>query len=66
MRKAYKRLERNGRIYILHLETEGVLFGPTWSSVASCESNKSNLERYKAIVRLLNECETHTNHHSND
>lgn len=60
MKKRYKRLEKGGRIFILHWTTEGMLFGPDWERVASFDKNESNLERCKTIIRLLNACDMHT------
>ena len=59
MKKRYKRLEKGGRIFILHWTTDGMLFGPDWERVASFERNGPNLERCKTIIKLMNECDTH-------
>lgn len=66
MKKNYKRLEKNGKVYILHWATEGMLFGPTWDCIASFDNKGSNLERCKTIVKLLNECDKHTIHPDDD
>ncbi len=66
MKKNYKRTENQGKIHILHWETDGVLFGPCWASIAVFENTHKNLERCKTIVRLMNECDKHTDHPDND
>ncbi len=66
MKKRYKHLERNGKIYILHWESEGRLFGPAWDCVATFDNKDTNLERCKSIIRLMNECDKHTEHFNDD
>ena len=61
MKKRYKVLAKSGSIFILHWVTDGVLFGPEWSSIAKFANNASNLERCKNIIRLMNECDKSTN-----
>lgn len=60
MKKRYKLLEKASHIYILHWETEGLLFGPEWKIAAKFARCDSNLERCKEVVRLMNECDRHT------
>ncbi len=64
--KNFKRTERNGKIHIVHRETDGVLFGPCWATIATFDNKDDNLERCKTIVRLMNECDKHTDHPNND
>ena len=59
MKKRYKWLEKNGKLYILHWSAEGRLFGADWDSVAGFEANPENRERCKTIIRLMNECDKH-------
>lgn len=66
MKKNFKHLEKNGRIYIMRWIDDGVLFGPDWESIASFDKNPPNLERCKTITRLLNECDKHTKKSDND
>lgn len=58
--KKYKMLRRGGRIYILHWESDGKLFGPGWDAIAGFEGNDSNERRCMSIVRLMNECDNYT------
>lgn len=60
MKKRYKLLEKTAHIYILYWETEGVLFGPEWKIIAKFTKCDSNLERCKSVIRLMNECDRHT------
>lgn len=66
MKKRYKLLEKNGKVHILHWVTDGVLFGPDWESIATFDKQDSNLERCKTIIRLMNECDKHTDHPNDD
>ncbi|WP_304647417.1 hypothetical protein [uncultured Duncaniella sp.] len=66
MKKRFKLIDRHGKVNILQWVTDGVLFGPNWESMASFDSNKSNLERCKTIIRLMNECDKHTDHPNDD
>lgn len=66
MKKRFKLRDRHGKIHILQWVTDGVLFGPNWESVASFESNESNMTRCKTIVQLMNKCDKHTSHHEDD
>lgn len=66
MKKRYKLLKQNSKILILHWETDGMLFGPDWVCVASFEKVEANQERVKTIIRLMNECDKHTEHNNND
>ena len=61
MKKSFKRIENGDKIHILHWETDGVLFGPCWSSIALFDNTMENLERCKTIVKLMNQCDMHTN-----
>ncbi len=66
MKKRFKLLNRVGKIYILHWTVDGKLFGADWEAVAVFEDNDSNRERCKAIIRLMNECDRHTDPSDND
>lgn len=57
MKKRYKLLEKKDYVYILHWETDGMLFGPEWVIVAKFPGNEPNIERCRQIVRLMNECD---------
>ena len=61
MKKQYKLLNKNGTIYLLRWAVNGVLFGPRWESIAGFGNPNGNIERCKTIVRLMNECDKHTN-----
>lgn len=60
MKKRYKILNRSGTIHILHWVVDGKLFGPGWETVATFGDTASNIERCKTIIRLMNECDKHT------
>lgn len=66
MKKRFKLLNRSGKVYILHWSADGKLFGPDWGSVATFDDKDSNLERCKTIIRLMNECDKHTDHPNDD
>lgn len=66
MKKRYKLLKQNSKILILHWETDGMLFGPDWVCIASFENVEANQERVKTIIRLMNECDKHTEQNNND
>lgn len=66
MRKRYKLLVKNGKVHILHWESDGKLFGPEYDCIASFDHKTANVDRCKSIVRLMNECERHTNHQDNE
>ena len=61
MKKQYKLLNKNGTIYLLRWAVKGGLFGPRWESLACFDNRNGNIERRKTIVRLMNECDKHTN-----
>lgn len=61
MKKNYKWLESNGKLYILHW-ADGKLFGSDWECVASFSANAENLKRCKNITKLMNECDKNINH----
>lgn len=60
MKKRYKRLVKNDKIYILYWEMDGVLFGPDWKSVAMFDNTHANQQRCKEIVSLMNKCDRKT------
>lgn len=60
MKKQYKRLSSRGKIHVLRL-TVG-LFGEQWESVGCFDDRDGNLDRCVQIVKLLNECDKHTDH----
>lgn len=62
MKKRFKMLNRANKIYILRWTVDGKLFGPDWEEIATFDNQASNVERCKTIIRLLNECDKHTNH----
>jgi len=66
MKKRFNLLNRSGKVHILHWSADGRLFGPDWETVAAFDDEDLNMERCKTIIRLLNECDKHTNHHNND
>ncbi len=67
MKKRFKLLnDKRGRILLLKWETDGVLFGPDWGCIAAFDNTDNNLERCKTIIRLMNECDKHTDHPNND
>lgn len=57
MKKRYKLLERKEHVYILHWQTDGMLFGPEWGVIAKFSKNEANLERCREIIRLMNDCD---------
>lgn len=60
MKKRFKLRAQGGKILILRWQSEGVLFGPQWEGITAFDNNDNNLERCKAIIRLMNECDNHT------
>lgn len=66
MKKRFKLLNRYGKVHILRWSADGRLFGPDWESVVAFDDNDSNRERCKTIIRLMNECDKHTDRHNND
>ncbi len=61
MKKRFKLRKQSGKITILRWQSEGVLFGPQWEGITTFDNAENNLERCKAIIRLMNECDEHTN-----
>ena len=55
MKKRFKMIKKNGKVYLLQWVTEGKLFGPDWDLIASF--GEQHIERCKQIVKLLNECD---------
>lgn len=66
MKKRFKLLNRVGKILILHWSSDGKLFGPDWEAIAAFDDKDSNIERCRTIIRLMNECDKHTNHVEDD
>lgn len=66
MTKRFKHLTKNGKVYLLHFVTDGVLFGSGWRCLASFDETRGNIKRCESITRLLNECDSHTNHPDDD
>ena len=66
MKKRYKLLVKNGKVHILHWETDGVLFGPDWECIAVFDDIDSNIERCQRIIRIMNECDKHKDNSEND
>lgn len=66
MKKRFKLLNQKGKILILKWEVEGRLFGPDWDCIAAFENVDGNLDRVKTIIRLMNECDKHTEQNNND
>ena len=65
MKKNYKWLMKNGKVYLLH-RTVG-LFGEQWECFGSFDNKDCNSERSKTIIKLLNQCDLHTeNFNEND
>lgn len=66
MKKRFKLLNQNGKVLILKWVDDGKLFGSDWDCIAMFENVDANQERVKAIIRLMNECDKHTDHPNND
>lgn len=62
MKKRFKLRKKSGKIFILRWQSEGVLFGPQWEGIITFDNVDNNIDRCKAIVRLMNECDQHTNY----
>ena len=62
MKKRYKLLKSGKCVFILRWVADGKLFGPDWEESGRFDNNAGNIERCKAIIRLMNECDRHTNH----
>lgn len=60
MKKRFKLLIRNGKILMLKWEADGKLFGSDWDCIAAFDNVDTNLERVKTIIRLMNECDKHS------
>lgn len=56
MKKEFKYRYDTHHIYIQSWVTEGLLFGPSWMTLASFDNIPENMERCKKIVKMLNEC----------
>lgn len=63
MKRRFKSLVKKDRIYIVRWQMSGALFGPQWEIVADFENNKANKDRCRDIIKLMNECNSHSNHH---
>lgn len=60
MKRAFRQKVIGDRVYILK---NGVgLFGPQLESIATFDNKDGNFERVKQIMKLLNECDRHTEH----
>lgn len=66
MKKRYKLLKREKYVFILRWVADGKLFGPDWEEVGKFDNNADNIKRCMAIIRLMNECDKHTNHPNDD
>lgn len=66
MKKRFKLLERQGKIHILRWEADCKLFGPEWDCIARFDNKELNKERCKQIIKLMNECDKHTDHNDDD
>lgn len=66
MKKRYKLLKSEKYVFILRWVADGKLFGPDWEESCKFDLNDENLKRCKTLVRLMNECDKHTNHHNDD
>ncbi len=60
MKKQFKWLAANGRVLVLR-RTIG-LFGEQWECCGNFNDRDGNSGRCKQIVKLLNECDKHTDH----
>lgn len=58
MKKQYKWLAKNGRIFLLKRSLN--LFGEGWESVGTFDDKDGNAARVKNITKQLNECAKHT------
>lgn len=58
MTKKYKWLVKHGKVMLLH-RTIG-LFGEQWECFGVFDDKAGNAARGKQIIKLLNECATHT------
>lgn len=58
MKKRYKHLRKNGKVYVLHYSVG--LFCEQWENVGCFDDTDGNYERCMAIVKLLNLCDKHT------
>ncbi len=66
MKKRFKLLRRGCRIYILRWVSEGKLFGADWEVIGRFHNDSDNFNRCRQIIRLMNQCDMHTNHHDDD
>jgi hypothetical protein len=66
MKKRFKMLIRGCNIHLLKWVSDGKLFGPDWEYFATFGNTPENLRRCKGIIRNMNECDTHSNHHEDD
>ena len=57
MKKRYRHIERGDKIGILFWNTDGVLFGSGWETIAQFHRTEANLDRCKMIVKLMNDCD---------
>ena len=55
MKKRFKMMKKNGKVYLLQWVAEGKLFGPGWDMITSF--GEQHAERCKQIIKLLNECD---------
>ena len=60
MKKNFKWLVSNGHVLLLH-RTVG-LFGEQWEGFGNFDDRDGNAARGKHIIKLLNECDKHTDH----
>lgn len=60
MRKKFKLLTDQNKIFILKWEVDGRLFGPDWNCIATFDNVDNNLERARSIIRLMNKCDNHS------
>lgn len=64
MKKQYKWLAKDGRVYLLRLVVG--LFGECWDCIGNFEDGGGNAERVREITRRLNECARHTENTDKD
>lgn len=55
MKKRFKMIKRNGRVYLLQWVSEGKLFGPGWEQMTSF--GEHHAQECKQIIKLLNQCD---------
>lgn len=55
MKKRFKMISKNDKVYLMKWVADGKLFGPDWEQITSF--GEQHRERCKQIIKLLNECD---------